>query len=352
MKSFISFLLFFLLIINVGCDSTTEPSTKKDLKGIVKDTQGNLLSDVKVFIIYDIGQNLPKAQNYFNINKLTGISFVELTSFASLVLGNSVKLSWSTATELENLGFEVQRKINASGDFNKIGFVAGSGTTTEAKNYSYTDANVIPGSYTYRLKAIAFDSTYEYSNSVNVTFATPFQTGLGQNYPNPFDLTTTIQFQLRKQSNVKIDVCRFKDKSIYFNLLDRSLYPGSYNVQYMPDSLPSNGYKLLLNIQESDSTYTLEKNILKTFRSYDQSMLAGSPNTITKSGSFEIKYDDIPFGQNFYLTGEADPTPLGEFRLRNNLKLVIYKPGFKVVQKDVAINLNEGQELEIKLELE
>ena len=120
----------------------------------------------------------------------------------------------------------------------------------------------------------------------------------------------------------------------------------------MPDSLPSNGYKLLLNIQESDSTYTLEKNILKTFRSYDQSMLAGSPNTITKSGSFEIKYDDIPFGQNFYLTGEADPTPLGEFRLRNNLKLVIYKPGFKVVQKDVAINLNEGQELEIKLELE
>ena len=120
MKSFISFLLFFLLIINVGCDSTTEPSTKKNLKGIVKDTQGNLLSDVKVFIIYDIGQNLPKAQNYFNINKLTGISFVELTSFASLVLGNSVKLSWSTATELENLGFEVQRKINASGDFNKI----------------------------------------------------------------------------------------------------------------------------------------------------------------------------------------------------------------------------------------
>nr|HMN25311.1 hypothetical protein [Ignavibacteriaceae bacterium] len=63
-------------------------------------------------------------------------------------------------------------------------------------------------------------------------------------------------------------------------------------------------------------------------------------------------YDDIPFGQNFYVTGEADPTPLGEFRLRNNLKLVIYKPGFKVVQKDVAINLNEGQELEIKLELE
>ncbi len=352
MKSLLSFLFVSLLIISISCDSTTEPIKEKILKGIVKDTQGNLLSDVKVFIIYDYGQSLPKTQTHFSIDKLAGISSVELTSFSALVLENSVKLSWSTATELENLGFEIQSKVNTSSDFNTIGFVAGSGTTTQVKNYSYTDTNVIPGSYTYRLKAIAFDSTYEYSNTVNITFATPFQTGLDQNYPNPFDLSSTIRFQLRKQANVKLNICRFKDKSFYFNLLDRSLYPGSYNIQYIPDSLPSNGYKLLLNIQESDSTYTLEKNILKTFRTYDQAILNSYPNSITKSGTFEIKYDDIPFGQKFYLTGEADPSPLGEFIIKNNLKLVIYKPGYKVVQKDVVINLDEGQELEITLETE
>lgn len=352
MKWLISFLFISFLIISVSCDSTTEPTKEKLLKGTVKDTQGNLLSDVKVFIIYDYGQGLPKTQTHFSIGKRTGISSVELTSFSASVLENSVKLSWSTATELENLGFEIQRKTNTNSDFNTIGFVAGSGTTTEAKNYSFIDPNVTSGSFVYRLKIIAIDSTFEYSNSIAISVVTPLQTGLAQNYPNPFDISTTIQFQLRKQANVKMDVCRFKDKSIYFNLLDRSLYPGNYNVQYMPDSLPSNGYKLLLNIQEPDSTYTLEKNILKTFRSYDQSMLTGAPNTITKSGAFEIKYDDIPFGQNFYLTGEADPTPLGEFRLRNNLKIVIYKLGYKVVQKVVSIILDEGQEIEIQLEEE
>jgi len=352
MKSLISILFISLLIISIGCDSTTEPIKEKILKGTVKDAQGNLLSDVKIFIIYDCGQNLPKTQNYFNVDEQTGINFVELTSFTALVSENSVELSWSTATELENIGFEIQRKTNTDVEFNTIGFVSGSGTTTEVKNYSYTDANVIPGSYSYRLKAIAFDSTYEYSNTVNISFATPFQTGLDQNYPNPFDLSTTIRFQLRKQANVKMDVCSFNDKSTLINLIDQTLNAGSYSFILQPDSLPTNAYKILLRIQESDSTYTLEKNIFKAYLFYDQTILNSCPNSITNSGLFKIKFDDIPFGQKFYRTGEADPSPLGEFMLKNNLKLVIYKPSYKFVQKDVTIDLNEGQEINITLELE
>lgn len=352
MKSLISFLFVSLLIIGVGCDSTTEPIKEKLLKGTVKDANGNLLSDVKVFIIYDCGQSIPKMQNNFNINNLTEISFVELTSFSASVLENSVKLSWSTATELENLGFEIQRKVNTSSDFNTIGFVEGSGTTTETKSYSFTDYSVGSGSFDYRLKAFSFDSTFEYSNTINVTFATPFQSGLAQNYPNPFDLSATIQFQLRKQANVKMDVCSFYDKSTLKDLIDQQLNAGSYSFILQPDSLPSNAYKLLLRIQEPDSAYTLEKNILKTFSFYYPSLLTSTPNSITKSGIFEIKFEDIPFGQKFYRTGEADPSPLGEFIIKNNLKLVIYKPGYKVVQKDVVIDLDEGQEIGITLESE
>lgn len=352
MKSLILFLFISLLIISVSCDSTTEPIKEKLLKGTVKDTQGNLLSDVKVFIIYDCGQSLPKTQNYFNVDELTGINFVELTSFAALVFENNVKVSWSTATELENLGFEIQRKVNTSNEFNTIGFVEGSGTTTEPKNYSFTDYSVGSGSFDYRLKAIAFDSTFEYSNTINVEFVTPFQSGLAQNYPNPFDLSTTIRFQLRKQANVKMDVCSFYDNSTLNNLIDQQLNAGSYSLIFQPDSLPNNAYKILLGIQEPDSTYTIEKNIFKTYLFYDQAILNSCLNSITNSGSFEIKYDDIPFGQKFYRTGEADPSPLGELTLKNNLKLVIYKPGYKVVQKDVTLDLNEGQEINITLELE
>ncbi len=352
MKIYILLFLFAFLVINFGCDSTTEPTKEKLLKGIVKDEQGNLLSDVKVFIIYDYGQSLPRTQTHFGIDKPTGISSVELISFLASVLENNVKLSWSTATESENLGFEIQRKINTINDFNTIGFVAGAGTTNEVRNYAYSDTDVNNGLYSYRLKIISVDSTFEYSPIVEVELETPAQTVLSQNFPNPFDISTTIQFQLRKQANVKIDVCRFSDKSVLVNLFDFQKNAGYYSLILQPDSLPGNAFKVLLRIQESDSAYTLEKNILKTFRSYDQSILTVVPNTITKSGAFQIEYDDIPFGQNFYLTGEADPTPLGEFRLRNNLKLVIYKPGYKVVQKDVVIDLNEGQEIQITLEAE
>jgi hypothetical protein len=352
MKSLIIFLFVSLLFISTSCDSTTEPSIEKSLNGTVKDIQGNLLSDVKVFIIYDYGQGTGIIQSRSLFNKPFGLTGVDLYSFTAVLFNSGAKLDWVTLSELNNTGFEIQRKTSNS-DWEVVGFVAGVGTTTDTSYYSFTDRNMEAGIYWYRLKIIEFNANYEYSPEVQFNLVyLPLVSAIEQNYPNPFDISTTILFQLRKTANVKIDVCRFKDKSILFNLLDFQLNPGKYNLHLSSDSLPNNGYKVLLNVQESDSTYTLEKNILKTFRIYDQSMLTGAPNAITKSGVFEIKYDDIPFGQNFYLTGEADPTPLGEFRLRNNLKLVIYKPGFKVVQKDVAIDLNEGQEVQITLEAE
>jgi len=352
MKSLILFLFISLLIISIGCDSTTEPGMERNLKGIVKDTQGKLLSDVKVFIIYDYGQTTAKIQPKDFFNRPVSIAGVDLYSFTAVLFNSGAKLDWVTLSELNNTGFEIQRKTSNS-DWEVVGFVAGVGTTTDTNYYSFVNNNMAAGSYWYRLKIIEFNGNFEYIPEITFNLVyLPLVSTIDQNYPNPFDISTTILFQLRKTAYVKMDVCRFKDKSILFNLLDFQANPGKYNLHLESDSLPNNGYKVLLHVQEYDSAYTLERNILKTFRSYDQSMLTGAPNTITKSGGFEIEYDDIPFGQNFYLTGEADPTPLGEFRLRNNLKLVVYKPGYKVVQKDVTINLDEGQEIGITLETE
>ena len=83
---------------------------------------------------------------------------VELTSFAATVQGNAVHLSWSTSTETNNKGFEIERRISSSefefqnSKFDLIGFVEGNGSTTEPINYSFTDENVQPGVYQYRLK--------------------------------------------------------------------------------------------------------------------------------------------------------------------------------------------------------
>ncbi|MCH7774088.1 MAG: endonuclease/exonuclease/phosphatase family protein, partial [Bacteroidetes bacterium] len=92
---------------------------------------------------------------------------VELLSFTASVSRNSVTLNWTTATELNNLGFEIQR-LSIEDVWEKIVFVDGYGTTTEIHKYSYVDANLTPAKYLYRLKQIDFDGQYEYSDAIEV----------------------------------------------------------------------------------------------------------------------------------------------------------------------------------------
>ena len=94
---------------------------------------------------------------------------VELLSFSSFVDDDNVTLSWTTATETNNSGFQIERretKNEKSEEWINIGFISGNGTTTETKSYSYKDENLSAGKYQYRLKQIDFDGTFEYSNIV------------------------------------------------------------------------------------------------------------------------------------------------------------------------------------------
>lgn len=134
---------------------------------------------------------------------------VELTSFTAFVNDKQVQLKWITATELNNSGFSVERKIEGN-DWKKIGFVSGNGTTTENHFYSYTDdlTSVFTnnGKILYRLKQIDFDGSFEYSNTLEVVLLTPDKFTLEQNYPNPFNPSTIITFHLAKASNVELKV--------------------------------------------------------------------------------------------------------------------------------------------------
>ncbi len=91
---------------------------------------------------------------------------VELTSFAAIVNEGTVYLNWTTATELNNNGFEIQRKTN--NEFCTIGFIQGQGTSANIQNYSFVDQTVVAGKYTYRLKQVDFTGTFEYSNAIEV----------------------------------------------------------------------------------------------------------------------------------------------------------------------------------------
>jgi len=130
---------------------------------------------------------------------------VELVSFTANVAGSNVVLDWQTVTETNNSGFDIERSED-NANFVRIGFVPGSGTTTETRSYSYTDNLVSGGTYYYRLKQIDYDGSYTYSDVVEVDLGLPTQFTIEQNYPNPFNPSTTIRFATPVDAKVIINV--------------------------------------------------------------------------------------------------------------------------------------------------
>lgn len=127
---------------------------------------------------------------------------VEFVSFTTEVINNNIMLRWITATEINNMGFEIERsqnsKVKIQNDWKTIGFLEGNGTTTGSKFYSFIDEDIKTGTYLYRLRQIDFDGSFEYSNVVEVEVGVPTNYYLSQNYPNPFNPTTTINYSIKK----------------------------------------------------------------------------------------------------------------------------------------------------------
>jgi hypothetical protein len=129
---------------------------------------------------------------------------VELVSFTATVKPGKVELNWSTATELNNAGFAIEK--NTGNVWNQIAYVEGHGTSTETNNYSFTE-NTSAGKYQYRLKQIDHDGKFEYSNAIEVTVGLTVEDyTLGQNYPNPFNPSTTITFAMENTEQVIVTV--------------------------------------------------------------------------------------------------------------------------------------------------
>jgi len=165
---------------------------------------------------------------------------VELTAFTAVVLNDDVELNWNTATETNNMGFEIQRST-VNGEYEKIGYVAGFGTTTDPKAYTYTDTDVFTGIYTYRLKQIDLDGSYEYSPEVSVEVIPPFEYSLEQNYPNPFNPGTNIKYSIPTEGFVNLAVYNLLGKEVAL-LVNGVQEAGRYEVDFDASNLASGIY--------------------------------------------------------------------------------------------------------------
>ena len=193
------------------------------------------------------------------IQLLPGVVPVELTSFSALSNGTSVSLSWSTATELNNYGFEVQRK-SLNGNFATIAFVQGNGTTSQKSDYAYTQNNLDEGKYYYRLKQIDYDGKYDYSKTVEVDIRLLTNFSLEQNYPNPFNPTTTIGYVLQEKSRVKLTLMNLIGEELSV-LVNEEKDKGYHKVNLNANNLPSGVY--LYKIQAGNLVDTKKMTLMK-----------------------------------------------------------------------------------------
>ena len=164
---------------------------------------------------------------------------VELVSFTAEVRDGAVHLAWRTASELNNAGFEVERRAQG-GSWNTLGFVRGAGTTTEGRSYSFVDTRA-SGVVQYRLKQVDFDGAFEYSNIVEVNAGLPKTFALEQNYPNPFNPTTVISYQLPVASEVSLRVYDVLGREV-MTLVQGRQEAGSYAVTLNGANLSSGVY--------------------------------------------------------------------------------------------------------------
>jgi photosystem II stability/assembly factor-like uncharacterized protein len=164
---------------------------------------------------------------------------VELISFTADVEKNGITLNWTTASELNNKGFEIEKKFNDV--FKVIGYVAGNGTTSMIHTYTFSypyDGSI---KQTFRLKQVDYDGTFEYSKEIEVTFYfTPDYT-LEQNYPNPFNPTTTITYSIPEAARVKLIVYDALGRETAL-LVDEDRAAGTYSVEFNASELTSGIY--------------------------------------------------------------------------------------------------------------
>ncbi len=188
---------------------------------------------------------------------------VELESFTANVHNHTVNLNWTTSSEINNSGFDIERLASLSGftneNWSKVGYVEGNGTVSNPVSYTFTDRNLNSGKYKYRLKQIDFNGNFEYHELQNeIEIGVPSEYNLSQNYPNPFNPVTVISYQLKTGSIVSLKVYDIIGKEVAI-LVNSNQEAGYYSVSFDGNKLTSGIYFYKL---ETDNFTAIKKMTL------------------------------------------------------------------------------------------
>ena len=196
---------------------------------------------------------------------------VELTSFtADNSRAGEITLNWVTESEIENLGFILERGAESedgtTAEWTEIASyitdeaLRGQGSVTYRTEYTYTDKSVEPGvTYDYRLADVSYagEKVYHALNVLGVEVSElPRQFALLPAYPNPFNPETVIRYQLSADSDVSLQIYDVKGQMIE-RLVNKPQKLGYYSLNWKPSNLPSGVYFCKLTIGDRASTQKL-----------------------------------------------------------------------------------------------
>ena len=191
-----------------------------------------------------------------------GMLPVELTSFSALEQGRDIVLQWTTATEVQNSGWQIERAVTdsktPSPQWKSIGFVSGAGNSASGKSYTYRDVNPGTGEYSYRLKQIDLDGTVSYSSTIFSSVSTANGYWIIDNYPNPFNPSTTITFNVPERAKVDISIYNSLGEFVT-RIVNETFEKGTYSRVFEANKLSSGIYYYRL---QSGSNLITKKMIL------------------------------------------------------------------------------------------
>lgn len=188
---------------------------------------------------------------------------IQLTSFAaSVVRDNDVQVTWKTASEINNYGFEIYKRRGETGEWTRIAFVEGHGTTVTPQSYSHLDRGVAFGKYSYQVRQIDLDGKSTALPEVDVTVGVaPGKFTLVQNYPNPFNPSTVIEFAVPQNGFATMKVYNIYGQEVA-TLFDGNAETGKiYTTRFSGSDLASGAY--FCRLQSSGKTETKRMLLMK-----------------------------------------------------------------------------------------
>ncbi len=201
--------------------------------------------------------NTPSTQTTGQTNNNTQLDQalpVMLLTFKGAQEESGIKLVWKTASEIENLGFIIERRDEFSVSYEQIAHynndlaLRGAGNSNYVNEYVFVDADIVGGKeYFYRLLQEDYSGQINIIGELNISASPiiPNQTALLPNYPNPFNPSTVISYRLDHSSKVQLNIFDLQGRHI--RTLEKSVQEaGEYSVRFNGRGLSSGIYYVRL----------------------------------------------------------------------------------------------------------